>query len=220
MADDHISTIIPVDDQPIDATFFGEVRQLTDWITPNALEVQTLYKRLTENIADTKDKVIACWKWVATQVKYVKFVKGKIWIDGKVSVQDDLWQDPSTIIHTRVGNCANSAMLLTSLIRNELSPGQVYCVLGNLYSEQPGGHAWVRVSLDGEDYIMEATTAKAPPLVEERAATRYEAVHYFNDKEVLAVLGKTQLVPYAVAYSDWLAKYLHWVYIDTQRRKA
>jgi transglutaminase-like putative cysteine protease len=116
-------------------------------------------------------------------------------------------------IQTKVGNCANSAMLLASLVRNELPPQQAYCVLGNLHTDQPGGHAWVKVILDGEDFIMEATSSKAPPFTPEQAADKYEPVHYFNDKEVLAIPGRTQLVPYAVAYSDWLADYLHWAYI-------
>ena len=213
-----MDAIIEIDDQPIDATFFGEVRRLTDWITPGALEVQELFRHLTENITSTRDRITACWGWVTSQIRYVHSVRGKLCIDGKCFAQNDLWQDPSITIHTKIGNCANSAMLLASLVRNELPPQQAYCVLGNLHSQQPGGHAWVKVSLDGDDFIMEATTPKVPPLVPEGTATRYEAVHYFNDKEVLAIAGRTQLVPYAVAYSKWLSDYLNWAYINSQRR--
>jgi transglutaminase-like putative cysteine protease len=213
-----MDAIIEIDDQPIDATFFGEVRRLTDWITPGALEVQELFRHLTENITSTRDRITACWEWVTSQIRYVHSVRGKLCIDGKCFAQNDLWQEPSITIHTKIGNCANSAMLLASLVRNELPPQQAYCVLGNLHSQQPGGHAWVKVSLDGDDFIMEATTPKVPPLVPEGTATRYEAVHYFNDKEVLAIAGRTQLVPYAVAYSKWLSDYLNWAYINSQRR--
>jgi len=149
----------------------------------------------------------------------VTAVKGKLCIAGKCFFQDDLWQDPSITIHTKIGNCANSAMLLASLVRNALLPNQAYCVLGNLHSSKPGGHAWVKVVVDGEDFIMEATSPKAPALVPEGAAERYEPVHYFNDKEVLAVVGRTQLVPYAVAYSDWLADYLNWAYIKATKAR-
>jgi len=213
-----MDAIIEIDDQPIDATFFGEVRRLTDWITPGALEVQELFRHLTENITSTRDRITACWEWVTSQIRYVHSVRGKLCIDGKCFAQNDLWQEPSITIHTKIGNCANSAMLLASLVRNELPPQQAYCVLGNLHSQQPGGHAWVKVSLDGDDFIMEATTPKVPPLVPEGTATHYEAVHYFNDKEVLAIAGRTQLVPYAVAYSKWLSDYLNWAYINSQRR--
>jgi len=210
--------IVQIDDQPIAATFFGEVHRLTDFVTPEALEIQDLYEQITHNIASTREKLTACWKWVTSNVRYVHFVKGKIWIEGESFSQGDLWQDPSMTIHTKVGNCANSAMLLTSLVRNTLPPDQAYCALGNLHSNQPGGHAWTQVSLDEDSYIMEATTSKAPPLVPASSAKQYEAVHYFNDKNVLAVAGKTQMVPYAECFSTWLQDYLNFTYIEEQRR--
>lgn len=211
--------VITIDNQPVTAGFFNEGRWLTDWITPDALEVQQLHKELTKGLITTRERLTVLWKWVASQIKYVRFVKGKAWIDGKISVQNDLWQDPNEVIRTRVGNCSNKSFLLASLLRNELPAEQVYCVLGNLYTEKPGGHAWVHVSLEGHDYIMESTTDKVPPLVRQETASRYEAVHYFNDEQVLAVPGRTQMIPYAVAYSDWLSDYLNWAYIQNTRRE-
>jgi transglutaminase-like putative cysteine protease len=210
--------IIPIDDQPMAATFFGEVRRLTDFITPDALEVQELHKKLTEGMNNSIDKITACWKWVASQVKYVEFVRGRLWIGNKVSVQNDLWPPPETTIRTRVGNCAVKSFLLASLIRNELPPDQVYCALGNLYNGKPGGHAWVSLNLAGQEYVMESTTPTAPPLVPASMAKRYEAVHYFNDSEVFAVEGKTQMIPMTACYSTWLTDYLNWAYIESQRR--
>jgi hypothetical protein len=210
-------SITKIDDQPMDASFFGEVRRLTDFITPDAFEVQNLYKSLTEGIGDTIGKITACWKWVANQVKYVEFVKGKLTINGKTSWQNDLWTLPETTIKTRVANCAVRSFLLTSLLRNGLAPDQVYCTLGNLYNGKPGGHAWVTLRLDGADLISESTTPTVPPLVSADAAERYEAVHHFNDKIVLAVEGKTQLVPMTDCYSTWLSDYLNWTYIESQK---
>jgi hypothetical protein len=109
------------------------------------------------------------------------------------------------------------SFLLTSLLRNELPPEQVYCTLGNLYNGKPGGHAWVSLKLDGQEYFMESTTPTAPPLVPASAATRYEPVHYFNDVSVLAVEGRTQMVPMSHCYSTWLSDYLNWAYIQSQR---
>jgi hypothetical protein len=209
--------IIPIDDQPMDASFFGEVRHLTDFITPNALEVQNLYNEITNGIDNTIDKITACWKWVASQVKYVKFVRGKLTINGKTSWQNDYWQMPSQVITTRVGNCANKSFLLCSLLRNILPPDQVYCTLGNLYNGKPGGHAWCNIKMNGQDLISESTTPTAPPLVTANAAKRYEAVHYFNDSEVLAIEGKTQLVPMCDCYSTWLSDYLNWAYIESKK---
>jgi hypothetical protein len=211
--------VIPIDNQPMDATFFGEVRRLTDFITPNALEVQELHKEITNGIANPIDRITACWEWVANQVKYVKFVRGKLWIGNKVSIQNDLWPQPETTIQTKVGNCAVKSFLLTSLLRNELPPDQIHCALGNLYNGKPGGHAWVSLNLAGQEHIMESTTPTAPPLVLASIAKRYEAVHYFNDTEVLAVEGKTQMIPMAACYSTWLNDYLNWAYIKAQRHQ-
>jgi len=215
--ENSISSVIAIDNQPIAATFFGEGRWLTDFITPDALEVQGLYRQLTEGINDSKERIIACWKWVATNVRYVKFVRGRIWINGKSSVQNDLWILPETTIRTQVGNCAVKSFLLCSLLRNQLSPEQVCCTLGNLYNGKPGGHAWVVLKLDDEEYIMESTMPTAPPMIPVVAAKRYEAVHYFNDKIVEVVSGKSQILPYTLCYSTWLSDYLNWSYIEAQR---
>lgn len=212
-----MDNIIQVDNQPIAATFFGEGQWLTDFITPDALDIQTLYQQLTSGISGSEERIIACWKWVASQVKYVKFVKGYLWVNGRSSVQKDYWQPPSLSIETRVGNCATKSFLLCSLLRNELSPDQVYCTLGNLYNGKVGGHAWVTLNLNGEEYVMESTMPTAPPLVPISMATRYEPVHFFNDKIVEAVSGKTQILPYTLCFSTWLSDYLDWVYIEAQR---
>ena len=45
-----------VDDQPIAATFFGEGKWLTSFITPDALEIQELYKELTQGLSGEMDR--------------------------------------------------------------------------------------------------------------------------------------------------------------------
>jgi len=205
---------IAIDDQPISAGFFGEGSWLTSFITPDSFDVKTLYDEVTGGITDTKDKMIACWQWVASKVKYVKFVKGRIWINGRSSVQNDLWQTPALVINTRIGNCANKSFLLCSLLRNLLPADEVYCTLGNLHNGKPGGHAWVELNLPEGEYIMESTMPTAPPLVPVNAADRYEAVHYFNDEVILAIPDKTQMIPFTACYSDWLSSYLNWAYIQ------
>lgn len=209
--------LIAINDQPIAASFFGEGRWLTDFITPKASDVQDLYKAITSGIADATGRITACWKWVANQVKYVQFVKGKIWIAGQWSVQNDLWTYPSMTIHTKIGNCAVKSFLLTSLLRNELPASEIYCSLGNLYNGKPGGHAWVALKLPEGEYIMESTVPTAPAMVSAEKAKRYESVHYFNDEEVYAVEGKTQLMPMAACYSSWLSEYLNWAYIEEHK---
>ena len=213
-----MGALLPINDQPIAAGFFGEGRWLTDFITPKASDVSTLYKQIAGNLTTVEEKAGACWKWVATQVKYVKFVKGKIWISGKWSVQNDLWTYPSMTIQTKVGNCAVKSFLLASLLRNELGSDEVYCTMGNLYNGKPGGHAWVSLKRPEGDYIMESTVSNVPAMVPANRATRYEPVHHFNDEEILAVEGKTQLMPMASVYSSWLSSYLNWAYIEGGER--
>jgi hypothetical protein len=208
--------VISIDDQPMDASFFGTARRLTDFITPDALEVETLFKQITKGISESVDRIKACGRWVSSQIRYVEFVSGKLWINGKTSVQSDLWTLPEVTIHTRIGNCAVKSLLLASLLRNELAPDQVFCTLGNLYNGIAGGHAWVTVKLM-EENIMETTIPNGPPMVPASTVTRYEPVHHFNDLQVLAVEGKTQMIPMTACYSSWLEDYLNWGYIESQK---
>jgi len=208
-----------IDDQPISATFFDEGQWLTSFVTPNVLEVKELYEHITQNVDALEDKLIACWDWVAGKVKYVKFVRAKLWVNGRASVQSDYWQKPSQLIRTRVGNCANKAFLLASLVRNSLPEGSVHCVLGNLnQGRDPGGHAWVQVNVDDVEYIMESTRGDMQPLVVSNVAEIYEPVVYFNDEGVSAIEGRTLLVPFTAVYADWLRDYLDWIYINGEGR--
>lgn len=115
-----------------------------------------------------------------------------------------------------VHNCANKSFLLTSLLRNFLPPEEVFCVLGNLYNGKPGGHAWVEVRKNGQDYVLESTQPDTP-IVQASELDRYEEVHYFNDQSIFAVPGKTVLTPFTACYSTWLKDYLNWGYIEEKR---
>ncbi|KKN48241.1 hypothetical protein LCGC14_0655030 [marine sediment metagenome] len=207
----------PIDDQPIAATFFGEGKWLTAFVTPDALEVQELHKNLTSGISNLEDRLVACWSWVAREVKYVKFVRGKLWVMGHASVQDDLWNTPAITRRVKVGNCANKSFLLGSLLRNELSADAVHCVLGNLHNGKAGGHVWIQLSLGGQEYIMESTRSDVHPLVPVANTERYEGVHLFNDKGVFSIEGRTVLTPYTACYSEWLSDYLDYAYIEGRK---
>ena len=205
---------ILIDNQPISATFFGEGKWLTEFVTPDALEVQALYESLTNGLDELEDRLTACWAWVANEVKYVKFVKGKLWVNGHTSFQDDLWNTPAITRRVKVGNCANKSFLLCSLLRNQLSADQVQCVLGNLHNGKPGGHVWIQLSLGGQDYIMESTRADVPPFVPVVATERYESIHLFNDKNIYTIPGRTVMTPFTACYSEWLSDYLDFAYIN------
>lgn len=206
---------IAMDDQPISSRFFGEGKWLSEFVTPKSLEVNTLHKKLTQNLETLEERVIACWEWVASEVRYKKFITGTLRIENKFEKQTDLWCDPSLTIRTRVGNCANKAFLLTSLLRWELPSDKVFCVLGNLENNgDSGGHAWCLVKLDGVDYVMESTRPDVPAMIRAEIATRYKAVHLFNDEETYFIEGTTIMEPFTAAYSPWLKDYLDWAYIE------
>lgn len=210
-----MSNAVPIDDQPIAATFFGEGKWLTDFVTPEALEVQALYAELTNGIYNIEDQLEACWQWVANEVQYVTFVKAKIVINGRSSVQQDYWQSPGQVIRTQVGNCANKAFLLVSLARQTLAAEQVRVVLGNLHQPPgPGGHAWVEVNYNSHPSIMESTRGDMQPMVASRVADVYEPVIYFNDETVCALKDRALLTPFTAVYADWLSDYLNWAFIE------
>ncbi len=206
-----------IDNQPMNANFYKEGRWLTNYVTPNELEVQHLFQTLTKGVTGD-ERLEVCWRWVATQLRYYPTIQAQIEVMGKISYQKDYWMPADMAIKTRVGNCAVKSFLLASLLRNELEPKQVYCVLGNLLGGPiPGGHAWVVVILNGQEYIMESTRSDVQPFIPSEAAGRYEAVHYFNDYETYAVPGKTVMYPIGFAASGWLKDYLDWSYINRKK---
>lgn len=198
---------IAIDDQPISATFFGEGRWLTDFITPDAIDIKELHKDLTQGIASLDEKIAAMHNWVASQIRYTRFVKGKLSIEGKSSVQDDLWNLPSITARVKVGNCACKAFLLCSLIRNSLPSNQSHVVLGNLSSDSIGGHAWCLVNQSGNEYILEATRSDMPIALASRVEI-YEPVIVFNDQEASIIEGRVVKEPMGYCCVSWLKDYL------------
>jgi transglutaminase-like putative cysteine protease len=211
-----MESAIPIDDQPIASGFFGEGRWLRDYVTPNEPDIKMLWNSLTGNSIVLQDKIAAAWDWVANQIVYKPFIAAEIRVENVNSYQRDFWQSPAMCSKTHVGNCANKAFLLTSLLRNEMQPFEVYCVLGNLYNGHASGHAWVEIEFNGQSWIVEATRGDVP-MVLAKEATRYEPVHYFNDQVVLAVPGRTVMTPFEACYSTWLHDYLDTTYINKGR---
>lgn len=206
-----------LDDQPVAAGFFREGRWLSSYIQPNDLEVKNLYSKVIQGAGNAESRIINCWSWVANNVQYKPFIKASINIEGKMDHQADYWQDPGLCACTKIGNCVNKSFLLTSLLRNELGSDEVHCVLGNLYNGKVGGHAWVQVHYGNHDYIMETTRPDVQPMVPVESATRYEAVHIFNDVERYVIEGKSAIEPFSKCYSAWLTDYLDWAYIEGKK---
>jgi len=208
---------IRMDDQPISATFFGEGRWLTDFITPDELEVKKLHKDITKGISDRRSRVIALQRYVGGRIRYEPFVSATLTVEGKTSKNRDAWLAPSITKLVGVGNCANKSFLLTSLLRNDFEASEVYSVLGNLHGDDPGGHAWVQLTQDDATYIIESTRGDIPSMIPIDKADRYEAIHLFNDKVTYVIPGRTQMKPYAASYSTWLKDYLDMAYIQGRK---
>jgi len=206
-------TIIPIDDQPISAGFFGEGQWLTDFVTPNALEVKTLYKDICKGKQTRRERVVGMHQFVGAAIKYRPFIGATMTVAGKTSRNPDAWLPPSITRMVGIGNCANKAFLLASLLRNEFSPKEVHVVLGNLYNGKAGGHAWCQLQMDDRSYIIESTRADVPTFISTDTTERYEAVHFFNDIDAYAIAGRTAMEPYLACYSTWLKDYLDMSYI-------
>jgi len=186
---------IPIDNQPIgEATLFYEDKWLGEWVTPNNLEVQTEYEKLTQGLTDPWDRVLACFNRVLA-IPYTEAVKVKVSVDGIVIAQKDAWLEPGQALMRYIDsrgkerpiklNCANRSFLLASLLRQEYPPDRVWVVLGNLRMDGLGGHAWVMLR-NGQDYILETTSPDIRyPIAADSPA--HEDVIYFNDKEVRAI---------------------------------
>ncbi len=205
--------VINIDDQPVAAGFFEEGRWLSDYVTPDQPDILMLYRQITAGMNNPQDRIVACWNYVANQVKYKNYIRASIDVEGVKSVQEDYWQTPSQVTKTHIGNCANKAFLLASLLRNELPSDKVYVVLGNLLNGHETGHAWVQANLPEGEFIVEATRNDVPMLPVSKG-DRYIPVHYFNDRTVLAVPGRTVMQPFGACYSEWLRDYLNWNYIE------
>lgn len=209
--------IIMMDDQPISATFFDEGRWLTEFITPNAMEIKQLHQKLTRGITDRTNRLRTIHRWVSNEVKYVPFVRARLTVAGKTSANSDAWLQPSLTGRIKVGNCANKSFLMTSLLRNDFGPGEVHTVLGNLYNGKPGGHAWVQVRVGDRAYIVETTRPDVEAMIPAISTDRYEAVHFFNDQTAYAIEGRTVMQPFSRCFSTWLKDYLDWAYIEGKK---
>jgi len=179
-----------------DKRFAGETYHITDWITPYALEVQCLFDQLKSD--DPKQTLINCWQWLNDNVSYPTNCLGAA-VDRQELISfgtlhyinsTDFWQFASeTIARARLarkygrktlGDCEDMAVIMVSLMRNQLSPQDVYCVMGGYFNSQAAGHAWVKCRLDGEWHIIDPTIKVGKPV----DMSRYDEYILFNDVEI------------------------------------
>lgn len=173
--------LTPADPQPIIATPLGDAVWLTSFITPRNPDIRLKYLELTRSLVSTEDRIIALWQYVAN-LPYKETISSRFSVNGKTVGQSDVWLYPSQIMKVRVSNCANRSFLLASLLKNELSsPGEVYCVFGNLRIDNVGAHAWCLLG----DNILETTQPNLEKaFIPVSAATAYQGVLAFDETRV------------------------------------
>ncbi len=173
----------------VKARFGDEIHYIEEFIRPNEYMVRELYKKFA-NLGE-EEKIFALWDWVCRNIAYPltyegipdethilkAFKKIDIPIIGSLYMisytSDEFFQFPSETITWRIGDCDDSSILLCSLLRNFLSPEEVYAVIGRLDGNL---HAWV--SCKGT--ILETTLEEAPVNVV-IDPTPYYPVYIFND---------------------------------------
>lgn len=171
------------DNQPIISRPLGNAVWITSFITPNNPDVRLKYEELTEGLYSTEERITALWRYVAN-FHYNETVNSVTKAGRSTFRQPDTWFYPSETMQLDVSNCANRSFLLASLIKNEIP--DVYCSMGRLRLDGIGGHAWVKITMDGEDYILETTQPNiARAILPVSKVTAYEELLAFNDREVL-----------------------------------
>lgn len=130
----------------------GEWREIREFVQPDNPDVIACYSQIGPN-------VWSCLDFVCRNISYRKDI-------------GEFWQFPSETVEGE-GDCEDSAILLTSMLRGFTN---AYVVLGSL---QGWGHAW-GTSEEGE--ILEATYTQAIVVPDPEAYCPYVL---FNDREVI-----------------------------------
>ena len=171
--------------------FFGEERDIREFIQPWSSPVAEVAGRLP---AGKDEAVLAAWEYVQQHVAYplvepydYRYQEAFIRSRGGIRVFEprvallsetryDYWQMPAETLAERTGDCEDASMLLCSILRARLSPGEVFVTVGTW---QGYGHAWVTVAGSGGLHVVETTRAPQEPLRLE--GTPYVPYVRFND---------------------------------------
>lgn len=137
------------------------IRQL---VTPDDPEIRELANILYED----PDFVGACQQFVNSFTQYAH-------------EEGDFWSTASETLHRRSGDCDCLSLLLCSLLRVYIPANQVFCAVGMWKVKgHAEGHMYVIVNEDGEDRIVESTSAPQDALV-----GNYDLYMIFNDQYTL-----------------------------------
>lgn len=130
----------------------GEWYDIRDFVQPYSPEVQRIYGWIGPSVE-------GCLDFVCQNISYRKDV-------------GEYWQFPVETLARGIGDCEDTSVLLTSLLRNFTD---ACVVLGN-YSGY--GHAWVETG----HTVLESTYTQARRVAD---AHNYQPFCYFNDVQVV-----------------------------------
>ena len=131
----------------------GEWHEVKEFVQPDNPDVIAIYRQIGAD-------AWALYDWVCKNIAYRHDI-------------GEFWQMPSETIASRQGDCEDSSILLTSLLRTF---SNAYTILG---SYGGSGHAWV--STRGGQ-VLETTYDRAAPVADPGS---YRAYCFFNDREVI-----------------------------------
>jgi len=135
--------------------YFVAVRHLGEW-----REIREFVQPFSPSVVGAQADIWDCLDWVCRNISYREDV-------------GEFWQLASETLTKKEGDCEDSAILLTSMLRGFTN---AYVVLGSL---QGWGHAW-GTSEEGE--ILEATYTQAIVVPDPENYCPYV---YFSDQEVI-----------------------------------
>lgn len=136
----------------------GEYYSLKGFIQPN----DPLVQKIAVILSNSKDPIATAQDFVRKVTRYRKQT-------------GEFFRYPIETLEARKGDCDDSAILLTSILRNYLNPEDVFTAVGSHSGE---GHAWVVISSDHSSRVIESTAFSRKKINE----SKYKPEVFFNDE--------------------------------------
>ena len=166
----------PLDQYLVQVRFFGERRDIREFIQPRSAPVLDVAEGLP---ADKDQAVREVWKYIERNIMYppvqpydyryqeafLKQAEGVKVFEPPVALisetRYDFWQMPAETLAEGIGDCEDMTFVGVSVLRNRLSADEVFANIG-LWEGY--GHAWITVLNNGQARVVEPTRAPQWPL--------------------------------------------------------
>jgi hypothetical protein len=160
----------------MDGLYFVAVRNPGEWHEVREF-VQPSNPQVVKELLNCRHDYWSCLDWVCRNIQY------------RIDV-GEFWQFPAETLLRGYGDCDDSSILLTSMLR---SFQNAYCVLGTYCGF---GHAWVT---PGTNEILETTYTYARVVLD---PGNYKPYILFNDEEVIEIWPGALLDIYSAKRND------------------